>query len=391
MPILIGLGGLDVVIMGLLALLLLLAFEAIRRPLSNLLSHLPLIGHLVADWVESALTAAWEAVYSFWESVVGNFDAFVTALYLPVQAIADATSDVFVAIAQHLGWILDTLIPASIAAVYSWAWGLLQSAFNDIEATGNQVRAWAWGLLQSAFSDIAISHAQANSYTDTRVGQAEAQATAQAQAAAAEAIATAKGYSQEVESWVQTIVADIQSGATASFGAVTADLQALEQYIAQGIGQAEQYAESATAAGLNGLTAEQAQRIQAALAPMWPGLAADANTAAETLTLEHPGVLPGVTSVPVTVPLDAAAAIAGLSTIAQTLATTVNDCALPMCNEKIKLGSQLKNLESLLGGGILLAFIAEAVLHPAQVARDTEAVAGDVVKGIRDAVHGIIS
>ena len=379
MPILIGLGGLDVVVTAILALCLLLAFEAFRRPIAYLLSHIPVIGSTVAGWVEGALTDAWSAVYDFWQSVVGNFDAFITALYLPLETIASAISDVFVAVAQHLGWILDVLIPAQFGAVYAWAWGYLQSAFNDIAQTGNEVRTYADHKVATAEAQATTQVQGANSYTDGRVGQAEAQATAQAGAAATEAIDTARGYAQEVESWVQTVVADIQSGAANSFGVVTADLQALEQYIAQGIDQAEQYAESATAAGLNGLTAEQAQRIQQALAPTWPGLAEGANTAAGALTLEHPGVLPGVTSVPVTVPLDAVGAISGLATIARTLTETVNDCALPNCNLKNAFANDLGILGSLLTGGALFAFAAAAARDPKGVARDVEGILGSVV------------
>jgi hypothetical protein len=134
------------------------------------------------------------------------------------------------------------------------------------------------------------------------------------------------------------------------------------------------------------LSADAADATHADYSPARADLAAAAAVGGTELA----GIAALISRVPTAAPQTMPAAESAETAINRVMAKALRDCVAPNCRNLGKFGRDLSGLGGLLGGAAFLAFIAWAAEHPEQAARDTEAVAGPLVRDTVAAVRAVV-
>ncbi len=341
MPV-IALGALAAVAMAVMALLMLGGFPPIQKLLVGLVSQIPLVGSAVEGWVNGAFNA----IATWLASITGDADALISSLFAPHQALTHQIHEALNSTYNALHNIISSVVPNATSALWSQTWGYLQSAFNDIATTGDQVRAYAYGLAVTLGNDI---------------------------------VAT----SQQIEGWVTSsindVVAQIEQNISNLTDSVTQRLLAIEQWTTQSITDA-----------YNQVFSNLGNQVASELGGIWEAISTPAESVVQGIAAEYPSVASGLQNIPLTVPGDIVGAITAIGAITIPLTTYVEQCGMPMCNDLSGFGKELQALLGLVGEGAMLAFLIEAILYPETVAEDVYSVGNDVVTPVYDVVRSLV-
>jgi len=375
---------------ALLALLVLFGFEILRRVIASTLARLPVIGGAVSGAVEGWLTDAYNIVLGWLHSAVGAMANFWDAIFSPVAHILEELVHGIESAASFAARVTATYIPEAIASADAYATQL--SASLDAQLTG----AIDW-LATATIAELANVRGDLNAAIDwlaTATNTAIASVWAEAQAGLW-AVAAAD------QAAVDQLRSDVAQAIAVAAGNAAAAVSSLEQRAATAYGRVESwtseqiasvtaYAQAAATAAFNDAVRTIDGSVHDVLAPFWENVITPAEAVAVSLPTAIPDVVGRLETLPQAVPLDLATAIAGLAAITIPLSTYVDQCGVPLCRNLGGFGNDLSNLLSLLGDGLLLAFLADAVAHPEQVAHDTQAVVDPMVTPFVDAVKALV-
>jgi hypothetical protein len=326
------LGALGVVLLLLLAVV---AAQSLARLLAAVFSVLPVIGQSISDHIIGPIEGALGAASGWLLARAGDL---VGLIWTPVTWVA--------ALFGKIG-----------AAIWDGAVTAERIVTVTIPAALNTVRAFSQQL-----------YAQAVGYVDQRVGAVigwAQQLVAQATAIAQQLYHAATGYALDLYH--------------AAIGAVQATEHAVSAYALQLYHLAVGYAQSAV-----GAVTAWVQHLHAQLAGWVTArfTVSEAWVQQEVGALEHDvrGAYDAATHYAQQAAMAAeATALGAVAVEAVRLTRYLEECGNNLCTGLNPLSTALQQLETLLEGGLLFAFVAEAAAHPRQVADDVHAVLSPVV------------
>lgn len=364
------LGGIDIVAIGIIALLLAFAAVLLFEWLTTTLSQIPTVG----PWIASHLTPAAHAARSY---LMGKIDAAITPLaaWMLVHhdrlaqwtfAVTHFANISFGTVGNIVGaqipavWKAITALPATITTQVQTAWSAalaseMVTVTNDLLGIRTDSRAWVTRAEQLAAADLDRAKAALHS----KVNRVQAQAWRDVQAVKAGAASALGDAFGQVE---RDIAAAVSTAAAAT--------TALQAHTVSLFGQAEHDIAAAigTAAGdAAGLVDHAAA---AAVAGTWTDLVDAAGGVAGEVSGDLADLKGLLGQIAGSVPVDLTGVLAALGVSSVAVLRYVERCGIPTCRN---LGDVGRFLEALVGDveqAGLIAFIILAHTDPKTAARE---------------------
>lgn len=340
--------------------------------------------------VQRAMNIASQANAAHFGSELGEFAEFVDALVVPTQIIGEA---------------LMQMAYATNGAVYDLQHGYIPAAQQAADLYTNSVRqgivTWTQGNIDKIYSDLEHLAAQdlatAEAYAN-QVGHGIVTWTQQNittiyhdfERTDRRVTANSLHRSTLVAGYSNTLATDVARYAEQETQKLTAELQATQRWAATQITQTRTEAATNAANAANTAISDQNKVVSATLTPIWAGTAASLNKVGADVSTLAPSVTPAITEIPTEVPPDLQVALQGITGGLHNLATAVDTCALPNCEEKNKLATEAKKLGGLVSLGAMLAFLTAAITEPTATAKVTADLADTVATDAFDAVRTLV-
>ncbi len=389
MPFLLAIPAVDAVLLAMICLMMLLAFDPFRHLLSGLLSKLPVIGSAVASWVDNAITDVWSTIAAWLGSFVNGFVDVINALWRPLAAIVLQLEYMFESVFFQLRNIIQNTIPSAVDFVLTAAAeaidtvkatlsATITTVYDDLATAVAQAISWAQGVflqLGTEIVDVYNTLQHAISFVGNDI-------VAWVQTTLSSAISTIYGTVNELISWATQSFATIAAEVSTALGDVTSwvagEVAALSGMIATAVTDIEQWVQQLLTTG-----------ISVPLSQIWDRVAQPAQALQGSITAEYPDIASLNPAIPSTVPLDLASALAGIAAITVPLTEFVNECGMPMCKNLSQYGKDLSELETVVGSGLLLAFVVAAATDPQGISKVFNDTVSPVLQGVGDAVKGM--
>lgn len=252
-----------------------------------------------------------------------------------------------------------------------------QAAFEAATAQANANNYTSIAVAGEAFTraagDIATLQS-AEAYTTTKVNALENYTN---QGLESEGGYT-RGISTQLLTYIETTTSDLAT-----------ELKQTQTWVTTQITQTrDQAAQQAANAANQAVTATNVA-VSQTLQPKWAGTATSVNQATKMLVAEHPTERQNLTIIPTVTPPTTQLALLGMLAAINTLTKVATDCALPECTAKNRIGKNANTLASLIGDGLLLAWLAYCIEDPTAAAQDTATVALPLANGVMDAVKAL--
>jgi hypothetical protein len=335
-----------IVVVGMLALLLVLALALVIEFLKFLFSHapdLPIIGSGVRDALNSAADSLWGVAGWLW-----NHCNPVAVWNGTMNILGSLWSNVIVRFATAVYSRFTVLVQQDIPNAANWA---LQQADNAV----NALRSAIVGMLTAVITQLWQALSAVYAYVAAQVGALEAWTFGEIQQAEAVALHDL----QAADSWTAAGLNDLEGrlsqGLNDLYHDITAGLQAIDN------------AEAALQAAVVAWVTSEVSSIAGSLS-------GDLNALRNWITSAL-------------VPSIAAAAALAAATAAK-LAKLEEDCTTPMCNGFGQLLQDVTGLQSLMGDVAIAALLAELISDPAGFAAELNDL---VIAPVRDIVTAATS
>lgn len=347
-----------------LLLVLAVAIGLIASLLANTLGHAPLIGSWVnstlVGWLTDARNGVLKAADATWHFATGMVNWLIDITTKPLLYTAEFAIRVW----DDVQTLKNVLIPEALnsaanyaasarAAAESYAEGIVSTADRDLTAAigsaaqvtellFHDAETYAAGLVTTAEHDIAATIAAVQHAESGALTAAEQLLTAGISATAATAYRDLAG---------------LAVSANADIARLAADITAEGQAVAAG-------AAAALAAVQGGIYTDLETWGDRAVSVAWPDAAGDIASLRRTLGADFPwlsdlaGVLAGLGTAGL-----AGALIRSMAT-SQALVRLADDCIVPNCRNLSGLGNDLANLAGMFTDGLIIAWLASAVIDP---------------------------
>lgn len=390
MPFILALPEVDAVLMALIAAVFLLGFEPTRRLIRGILSALPVIGSTLARTADDLLTKAWADIASWLNSLVDGVDGLISSLWQPVSSLITSVEFVFESVFFKLSYILTTALPAAIG----WLAGAVQTlvagvrtelldaistlatqAFTALEGLGAEI-VNVYNVLSAAITSAfnAAEHALSVAANDVVAWayQAITELTQSIYSTVADVVSWATGTFANLETWAMTAIND-------AIAWTANEIATVEGLLQTGLSDLQKW-----------VTALWTTAISAPLSVIWDAVQRPANQVVTEIATEYPDIAAQLRGISTTVPADVAAAITSTAAITIPITEWMNRCGMPLCKNLSGFGNDLKELETIIGSGAFLAFVAAAVADPKGTANVFHSVVDDVAKPFIDDVKAAI-
>lgn len=333
-----------------------------------------------AGQVQRALEIAWSNNKPGLDISSRGAYTFFTALFQPSAYVITATVHALANVVDAVWGVQNNIVPAAQNAAQDFAFNYTNAIASDIYTGMNQT-------LQ-----------RANDYTNTKIAGESAYIAAvengivtwtqrnidiiyhDFERTDARITANSAARANQSNNYAHAIGMDLATYTTQGLDRVTSELQATQQWAATEIADTRAQAATDAATAANQAIANANAATQAQLQPVWAGTAESANQTIPQLKTETPTANKTLSPVSVITPLTPALALAGIVKMIKPLTNVANECSIPYCKEKNTLGKTTHTLDSLIGTGLLGAFIVEMIKSPTTVANDVATVATDVAK-----------
>lgn len=374
MPALLAIPAFDAVLLGLICVMMLLAFDPFRHLLSWLLSEIPVIGGAVASWVENAITGVFARLVAWMQGFVNGVTDFLTALWKPLDTLMIQIAHMFESVYFKLQDILVNTIPQAVDFVLATAAQAIDTVraelsqaittvYDDLSTAIAQTVSWAQGVFLQLGTEI-VDVYNTLQHTISFVGN---DIVSWVQTAISSSITSIYGAINDVVSWATQSFATVESAVSTALNDVTSwvatEIAALTGQIATAVNDLEKW-----------VTQLWTTAISQPLSVIWDNIQRPANAVVQEIQTEYPDIantLQGITS---TVPLDIASALTAIGAITIPLTTFVDRCGMPLCKNLTSFGNDLSQIEGLITDGALFAFIAALAADPIGMAHDIESV-----------------
>lgn len=390
MPVLV-VGGLGAVGIAVVALLLAVAAIYLARFIAGLIpSDLPVIGSRLHDVIINLTTYAIYGIHALLDSAV---QPLMKVLAYPVTALThlwDVAVASFTDLISVVAYIRHWAIPFAMRAAQAYAARLVAAAKAALTVAIEHTRAmlaaglaaarsYAAGLVAAAIHQLTLALALAKAALVVAIDHTRALLAA--------SIAATRSYARGL---VAVAVTELH----AAIGVVDhfarhAYADTLGRLAALGI-SLEHFATAAAAAATAESTAILNAGIHAGLSDVWPAITSEVDVLAAGIAVDFPDILTGIKAIPRAIPTDAAAAITATAAISIPMLRYLEKCGLRNCRNLGGLGNALHELEALIGGGALLAFVIEAAHNPGGIAGEIhdelEPVVGGLANGFLDLI-----
>lgn len=388
MPVL-ALGDFAVIAIVLIALLATITLSKIAEAATPSI-HIPLVGNL-RTLVGAAFTKAIHGIMVALDATIG-FSA--KAIHLTVsfftycaKGIAGFAEDAY----KTADWLVGTYVPREVGKLRTSVEAKLVTLRKDVRHDLTVAEHYAAREVKKATTAARNELSKAEHYAITHIDSlaktvakdlttAEHYAVSEATKAETAAKAAATAALNDATSALHSAIVAVQNAVTGLANTVSTDVTNLEQQIA-GTGTAV----ASTVIG----TIDQ--DINAVAADEWAKITAQIGTLEGTIGTDFTDVRAWLDGIPA----EALQDIAGVTAVAIAgvgiLTKLANDCIVPQCRNLSGLGNLLNDLEGLLGGGALLAFLAELASNPAGFTTDVEDVLGPIADDTVDVVRGLLS
>jgi hypothetical protein len=251
--------------------------------------------------------------------------------------------------------------------------------------TERRVHAEAIRASGQAFSVLHWAQAAIRGEAVRASGQAFAVLHWAQHAVAAERV-RASGQANSVLHWAQAAIAGEavrasgQANSVLNYARSRIDAEADTRFAQDQAGKV--YADTVSTRAAARSSARLSAEAALAVHPTYGAITDDLAQAADEAGAGLPDLKAVLALVPTTAPDTLPAAVGDLAKVNRVMSRALADCVVPNCRNLSKYGRDLHGLGEALGAAGLLAFLAYAVTHPVEAARDTERVAGGLVDGV---------
>lgn len=356
------LAGFAAFVVALVALVALFGLAKIADITTKPLTGIPVIGA-----VRSAILRGIGTAVNFWSPwlrlAATSITTWIRTLWQHHSTSNAAAQSAAGAIAGRMHGIVHHDIPAAKATAIKWggvqAYRAGVNAVHDARLYTDTV----WNHLQAN-----INAANAALATDARqlaAGTAAASAALNARIDAVDrSLSTAiDGLAVSIDAALRTI----DSAQAAQLGALRtsllAELSDVAGYARTVAGAVAAFATTAAGQAESHAAGYADASAAAAVAGLWPGVAAPAEQARQGVSVEAPGVLSGAPAIPQVAPSTLTGVLAAVATMAATATTYVDECGLGLC-------ANLSTVARLLGGIAEVGLVAELVAIAAEAVTD---------------------
>lgn len=375
------------------ALMALLAMYGVR-PLAGLLARLfsgvPGVGGWISHNIMSAADWAVTGAQVFLDSFIAPIANAIAYPVTAVMRLIDASQGAFHGVLAALASIVRVQLPRAVhmletSITQAWRYAVAVSAAALTATAGNLYRTFA-----AAFA-----------HTVALIGIVQARAIAEEQRLAAtigQLSADTVASLVKVEDYATRLGRSVLSAATSYAAAlyaravtyVDAKVAALAGVVSAGLAKAE--ADAARMASTAQATAIRTVDLQAgaAAAALWPAISSETAALSGVLGADLPDIGAAVRAIPATVPLDLAAALAGVGALSIPALRFMRECGIPNCRNLSGLGRDLQALLGMVEDAAFLALIAAMITDPAAAARDIIDVAGPVATDTISAARSLL-
>jgi hypothetical protein len=366
MPI-IAIVGVGAVFIALMALVVVVGAQPLANIISEPLSHLPLVGHKVASWVDAIIVNAAGAIQIWAASVFSAATLFVWSIVSTVWVIGESITNAIVKVAGDVVQNAQT----AAAAIQSVANGL-NAAIPDIR---KYTRSWVQGLGKIVRADVKTLN---------------------------KAITTAEA---DAKGWAKTNIKglgdQLRKEIANDVGALNTDVAAIRKTAINDLVNARTYTRTEVKGLHDIVTTEIVNHVTDAITEI-DRAAKDEVTGPWHELLGHMGIieqalparvsqilnLPHVLTedIPVSIPGILAMVVPVLAAVAAETA----ECGVPLCNGLHNLANDFAALER---EGILIllyGWLIWAARHPVEGAMDIEDVLGGPVEAVSNALLSVV-
>lgn len=344
-PAALGLAG-----VAILALLLLMAAEALGRVLALGFSYIPVVGGSISKAIEGAVITAVAVLNPQLQGSITPLIDFVAWPFVHLGPTVEGIISNLENAGGAIGYLGTTMLSRVATGANAFAMGAVGGLAVTVTGWLAAVEVEYKGLFATAEADITAAEGSALAYAG-QVGQ-DVLNTAQAGIAAAETLAAAA-------------VAQLA-------GVVASNEQALEQLVTGGLADSE--------SKLNAVIADAKADATTAL----DGLRAWVQQQEGALQAGHTGALG----------LGLAGVITQVTQVAEELTQYRQTCGDPLCNNLGQYGQELSMLSGALSSGFLIALLVGAATDPkglaAQLSGEFYALAQGIQAGVKD-LAGLVS
>lgn len=372
------LAGLDAIVGGLVALLILLGVGAAAYFVGSFGANIPIIGGWLSSVAGDVLQAEAYAAQWFYGRFLWAIKTLIYAAEAVIHGIPDTVFRTSTAFLSVIGFIRWSLIPNTLSAARYYA-GLLAA----------DAKAYAWRLYvqatdyANALLSLAESYAlslwrSAIAYADAIAGDVADYALRLFRAAIAYVDAKAVELGTVVGGVYASLTADIASLRDMMLATVANAVRALRGDIVdaehRAISAARDFAAAAESDAIKAVDVAASLTVGA----VWPGIVTDVDELIKVIPGELSDVGDAVRAIPRVVPGDLADAMAALGVLAIPMLRFLHDCGVPMCRDLHGLSDLFADLSSAATDAALLAFLAMAAGNPQMAADDILTVARPV-------------
>lgn len=383
------LAALPEVIMGLMALLIILAGAVLIEYVGRAIGigiRIPGLSY-VLNWVVNATNGAIRAMEGFFDSIIRGVVSAITAIPVAISNLIGAIEAFAWAHWSWLHTLITDTIPrlwdslwTNIANIYHYFNGYIAQIYSSLTNYIDWVQRYLIGLVNQAEAAVVSYIGQIESYILQTLNNAIASVTAYALGLYNSAISFINSIYNQLMSYITAQVARLEAYAVSLANwAIQQAVSIAEQY-------AKQYADWAIGVLLNTLTFGTAT----ALAPAWPRVidAIDAIGAAIPGVLED--ILADIRALPRVLPLSIPAIFAALLGAIAIAIEYVARCGVDLCKNLHGFGDEVAGLSDAILTAGMIAFIVAAIESPEATARETDAIGIEplvsVGKGFADVI-----